>query len=131
MSPDGVGCSFFDMDLGVVSPGYLMFGLIVLLAFRDTALEVPLVQAVFRRFSGPREGELRGMDMDEMVLGGDCGPSRRSYQEPQYSLPISTIFFCPLEQQGTPSPDQPNLPPLEYPASTSEPGSTSSPDPDT
>ncbi|XP_062305726.1 potassium channel, subfamily K, member 7 [Osmerus eperlanus] len=117
--------------LKLLTTCYLMFGLIVLLAFRDTALEVPLVQALFRMFSGPREGELRGMDLDEMVLGGDCGPSRRCYEEPQYSLPISTISFCPLEQQGIPSPDQPNPPPLEYPTSTSEPGSTSSPDPDT
>ncbi|KAM4612399.1 potassium channel, subfamily K, member 7 [Polymixia lowei] len=71
---------------------YLLVGLVVIMLFRETALEVPHVQAAMRLLSGPREGELKGTHLDELELGG-----RNSEEEPRYSLHISTISSCPAE----------------------------------
>ncbi|XP_071782138.1 potassium channel, subfamily K, member 7 [Centroberyx gerrardi] len=85
--------------LKLLTTCYLLVGLVVIMTFRDTVLEVPQVQALIRLFSGPRDRELEGVHLDELVLSG-----RKSEEEPRYSLPISTITSSPIEPT-LPSPD--------------------------
>uniref|UniRef100_A0A8C2FFT7 Potassium channel, subfamily K, member 7 n=1 Tax=Cyprinus carpio TaxID=7962 RepID=A0A8C2FFT7_CYPCA len=51
--------------------GYLMLGLIVLLVVMESFWELQQVQAILRFFAGPRQGELKGVGLDELVLSGD------------------------------------------------------------
>ncbi|KAM3842960.1 potassium channel, subfamily K, member 7 [Diretmus argenteus] len=115
---------------------YLLVGLMLIMTFRETVLEVPQVQAVIRLYSGPRDGELEGFCLDELVLSGH----KYDEEEPQYSLPISIISSSPLEP-APPSPGRPDSPDLEpirtsspktiasTLASTSDPETQSSPNP--
>ncbi|KAM6949598.1 potassium channel, subfamily K, member 7 [Aplochiton taeniatus] len=82
--------------LKLLTTCYLMVGLVVILLFKETALQVPQVQALFRLFSGPREGDLKGLHLEELELDRDS-PDWNLDEEPRYSLPISMISPCPAE----------------------------------
>ncbi|XP_041723648.1 potassium channel subfamily K member 1-like [Coregonus clupeaformis] len=75
---------------------YLMAGIVAILTFQETATEVPQVQAVLQLFCGPQDREVKGTDLDEMVL---------SAEDSGTPLDVSP---CPLEQPAPLSPDQPN-----------------------
>ncbi|XP_051984483.1 potassium channel subfamily K member 1-like [Xyrauchen texanus] len=79
---------------------YLMLGLVVLLVVLESFWELQQVQAVLRFFTGPREGELLGAGLDELVLSGDLADPE---EEPQYTLPISTISPAFSNSPATPT----------------------------
>ncbi|KAJ8008103.1 hypothetical protein DPEC_G00101290 [Dallia pectoralis] len=86
---------------------YLILGIVMLLTFQGTALEVPQVQAVLRMFCGPRDREVKGDHLDEMVLSvEDCGPTLDPEEKLQCTEPISYIFPHLLEQPGLQYPNQ-------------------------
>ncbi|KAL7876153.1 hypothetical protein AOLI_G00111160 [Acnodon oligacanthus] len=69
---------------------YLVLGLVVLLVVVESFWQLQQVQALVRLFAGARVSELMGVDLDELVVGGHSG-AQVSSEEPQYTLPISTI----------------------------------------
>ncbi|XP_051580665.1 potassium channel subfamily K member 1-like [Myxocyprinus asiaticus] len=79
---------------------YLMLGLVVLLVVLESFWELQQVQAVLRFFAGPREGELMVVGLDELVLSGDLADPE---EEPQYTLPISTISPAFSNSPATPT----------------------------
>ncbi|XP_058638935.1 potassium channel, subfamily K, member 7 isoform X3 [Onychostoma macrolepis] len=83
---------------------YLMVGLIVLLVVMESCWELPQVQAILRFFAGPWQGELRGVGLDELVLGGDMTGAE---EEPHYTLPISTISPAFTDSPATPTTELP------------------------
>uniref|UniRef100_UPI0001CF1345 potassium channel, subfamily K, member 7 n=1 Tax=Danio rerio TaxID=7955 RepID=UPI0001CF1345 len=86
--------------LEFVTSCYLLLGLIVLLVVLESFWELQQFQAVLRFFSGPRLSELNGLSLDELVLTGDMtGPE----EEPQYTLPISTISPAFSDSPATPT----------------------------
>ncbi|XP_059358201.1 potassium channel subfamily K member 1-like [Carassius carassius] len=92
---------------------YLMLGLIVLLVVVESLWELQQVQAIQRFFTGPRQGELKGVGLDELVLSGDMAGAE---EEPHYTLPISTISPALLDSPATPTIELPpifGLPPKE------------------
>ncbi|KAL0189441.1 hypothetical protein M9458_016540, partial [Cirrhinus mrigala] len=50
---------------------YLILGLIVLVVVMESFWELQQVQAILRFFAGPRQSELKGVGLDELVLSGD------------------------------------------------------------
>uniref|UniRef100_A0A7N8X4D7 Potassium channel subfamily K member 1-like n=1 Tax=Mastacembelus armatus TaxID=205130 RepID=A0A7N8X4D7_9TELE len=71
---------------------YLLVGLIVIITFRDTVLQVPQVRAVIRLLSGPQYTELESIHLNELSLNED-----HCEKEPQYSQSICTISSVPFE----------------------------------
>ncbi|KAG5260686.1 hypothetical protein AALO_G00295290 [Alosa alosa] len=88
---------------------YLVVGLVVLLVVLETFWVLPQVQALIRLFSQPSNTtELKGVDLDEMVLGWDHTYPNSPEEGPEYALPISTISPCPPEVPLPLSPPQPS-----------------------
>ncbi|XP_050971541.1 potassium channel, subfamily K, member 7 isoform X2 [Labeo rohita] len=85
---------------------YLMLGLTVLLVVMESFWELQQVQGILRFFAGPRQGELKGVGLDELVLSGDMAGAE---EEPHYSLPISTISPAFSDSPATPTIE---LPPI-------------------
>ncbi|XP_036403555.1 potassium channel, subfamily K, member 7 [Megalops cyprinoides] len=94
---------------------YLLLGLVFLLVVLETFWELPQARALVRFFSGCREGQIKGLALDELILTADTPLTLKERappkEEPQYSLPISTI-----------SPSNPNEPQPSTTQSTSLPG---------
>ncbi|KAK5848689.1 hypothetical protein PBY51_006282 [Eleginops maclovinus] len=71
---------------------YLLAGLVVIITFKDTVLQVPRVCAVIRLFSGPQYAELEGVHLSELTLSEEI-----CEEEPHYSQSICTVSSTPLE----------------------------------
>lgn len=79
-----------------VSIGYLLVGLVVIITFKDTVLQVPQVRAVLRLLSGPRYKELEGLHLSELPHSEEqC----EEEEEQKYSQSICTISSTPLERR--------------------------------
>ncbi|XP_074518431.1 potassium channel, subfamily K, member 7 [Halichoeres trimaculatus] len=85
--------------LELLTTGYLVLGLVVLLTLKDSLLQVPQVCAVLRLLSGPQYAELEGFNLNELTHS-DCE------EENQYSQSICTISSAPLHLQGPSAEDQ-------------------------
>uniref|UniRef100_A0A671N189 Potassium channel, subfamily K, member 7 n=1 Tax=Sinocyclocheilus anshuiensis TaxID=1608454 RepID=A0A671N189_9TELE len=96
---------------------YLMVGLIVLLVVMESCWELQQVQAIMRFFAGPRQGELKGVGLDELVLSGDMTGAE---EEPHYTLPISTISPAFTDSPATPTIELPPVFDLTPIAATKE-----------
>lgn len=70
-------------------------GLVVIITFKDTVLQVPQVCAAMRLFSGPQYAELEGFHLNEMTLSEDT-----CEEEPEYFQSVCTISST---QTGPPS----------------------------
>ncbi|XP_041636120.1 potassium channel, subfamily K, member 7 [Cheilinus undulatus] len=77
--------------LELLTTCYLVVGLVVLITFKDTVLQVPQVCSVLRLLSGPQYAELEGLNLNELTLS-ECE------DEPQYSQSICTISSTPLHR---------------------------------
>ncbi|XP_034533018.1 potassium channel subfamily K member 1 [Notolabrus celidotus] len=75
--------------LELLTTCYLVLGLVVLITFKDTVLQVPQVCVVLRLLSGPQYAELEGFHLNELTLS-DCE------EEPQYSQSVCTVSSTPL-----------------------------------
>ncbi|CAK6968620.1 potassium channel%2C subfamily K, member 7 [Scomber scombrus] len=92
--------------LNLLTTCYLLVGLVLLLTFKETILQVPRVRAVIRLFSGVQYAELEGVNLNELTLSEDT-----CEEEPQYFSSICTISSAPLQlmspcsdlQRSTPS----------------------------
>lgn len=73
------------------STGYLLVGLVVIITFKETVLQVPRVSAVMRLFSGPQYAELEGVHLSELTLTEES-----CEEEPQYSQSICTVSSTQL-----------------------------------
>uniref|UniRef100_UPI0037E78CE0 potassium channel, subfamily K, member 7 n=1 Tax=Semicossyphus pulcher TaxID=241346 RepID=UPI0037E78CE0 len=82
--------------LELLTTCYLVVGLVVLITFKDTVLQVPQVCAALRLLSGPQYAELEGFHLNELTVS-DCE------EEPQYSQSICTISSTPLQLLSPPS----------------------------
>ncbi|XP_054457045.1 potassium channel, subfamily K, member 7 [Anoplopoma fimbria] len=81
--------------LQLLTTCYLLVGLVVIITFKDTVLQVPRVCAVMRLFSGPRYAELEGVHLSELTLSEE-----HCEEEAQYSQSICTVSSTPLELTG-------------------------------
>ncbi|XP_044196919.1 potassium channel, subfamily K, member 7 [Thunnus albacares] len=92
--------------LNLLTTCYLLVGLVVLITFKETLLQVPQVRAVIRLFAGVQYAELEGVNLNELTLSEE-----NCEEEPQYFSSICTISSTPLElmtpcsdpQRSTPS----------------------------
>lgn len=75
-----------DIHFRTLSTGYLLVGLVVIITFKETVLQVPQVCEVMRLFSGLQYAELEGVRLNEVTLSED-----NCEDEPQYSQSICTI----------------------------------------
>ncbi|XP_020504957.1 potassium channel, subfamily K, member 7 [Labrus bergylta] len=75
--------------LELLTTCYLVGGLVVLITFKDTVLQVPQVCVLLRLLAGPQYAELQGFYLNEMTVS-ECE------EEPQYSQSICTISSPPL-----------------------------------
>ncbi|XP_033507625.2 potassium channel, subfamily K, member 7 [Epinephelus lanceolatus] len=78
--------------LQLLTTCYLLVGLVVIITFKDTVLQVPQVCAVMRLFSGPHYTELKGVRLNELTLSEE-----NCEEEPQYSQSVCTVSSTPLE----------------------------------
>ncbi|XP_053199889.1 potassium channel, subfamily K, member 7 [Scomber japonicus] len=78
--------------LNLLTTCYLLVGLVLLLTFKETILQVPQVRAVIRLFSGAQYAELEGINLNEMTLSEDT-----CEEEPQYFSSICTVSSAPLQ----------------------------------
>lgn len=74
----------------LVSTGYLLVGLVVIITFKDTVLQAPQVCAVLKLFSSPRYSD--GLHLNELSQKED-----HCEEEQSYSQSICTISSTPLE----------------------------------
>ncbi|XP_068569763.1 potassium channel, subfamily K, member 7 [Cebidichthys violaceus] len=81
--------------LQLLTTCYLLVGLVVIITFKDTVLQVPRVCAVIRLFSGPQYAELEGVHLSELTLSEES-----CEEEPRYSQSICTVFSTPLQLTG-------------------------------
>ncbi|XP_070711357.1 potassium channel, subfamily K, member 7 [Pempheris klunzingeri] len=65
---------------------YLLVGLVLMVTFKDTLLQVPQVCVVTRLLTGPQYTELEGFRLSELTLSED-----KCEEDPQYSQFICTI----------------------------------------
>uniref|UniRef100_A0A3Q3KA32 Potassium channel domain-containing protein n=1 Tax=Monopterus albus TaxID=43700 RepID=A0A3Q3KA32_MONAL len=78
--------------LELLTTCYLLVGLVVIITFKDTVLQVPQVRAAMRLLSGPLNVELEGICLNELTQ------NEEHYEEgPQYSQSICTISSAPFE----------------------------------
>lgn len=84
-------------NLSPSSTGYLLVGLVVIITFKDTVLQVPRVCAVMRLLSGPHYAELEGVHLSELTQNEE-----HCEEEPQYSQSICTVSSSPLELMSPP-----------------------------
>ncbi|KAL6118883.1 uncharacterized protein ACO6RY_03583 [Pungitius sinensis] len=82
--------------LQLLTTCYLLVGLVVIITFKETVLQVPRVSAVMRLFCGPQYAELEGLHLSELTLTEES-----CEEEPQYSQSICTVSSTPLEPMGT------------------------------
>ncbi|XP_068444437.1 potassium channel, subfamily K, member 7 [Clinocottus analis] len=78
--------------LQLLTTCYLLVGLVGIITFKDTVLQVPRVCAVLRLFSGPQYAELEGVHLNELTLSEE-----HCQEEPQYSQCICTVYSTPRE----------------------------------
>uniref|UniRef100_G3N6U7 Potassium channel, subfamily K, member 7 n=1 Tax=Gasterosteus aculeatus TaxID=69293 RepID=G3N6U7_GASAC len=77
--------------LHLLTTCYLLVGLVVIITFKETVLQVPRVSAVMRLFSGPQYAELEGVHLSELTLTEES-----CEEEPQYSQSICTVSSTQL-----------------------------------
>ncbi|XP_035483855.2 potassium channel, subfamily K, member 7 [Scophthalmus maximus] len=78
--------------LKLLTTCYLLVGLVLILTFRDTVLQVPQVSVAMRLFSGSDRAQLDGVHLSELTLSEDnCA------EEPQYSQSVCTISSAPFQ----------------------------------
>ncbi|XP_047424084.1 potassium channel, subfamily K, member 7 [Mugil cephalus] len=78
--------------LKLLTTCYLVVGLVAIVVFKDTLLQVPQVLAAMRLFSGPHYTDLEGFHLGEMTLSNDGCEG-----QPEYSQSVCTISSTPLE----------------------------------
>ncbi|KAG5853270.1 hypothetical protein ANANG_G00071330 [Anguilla anguilla] len=91
---------------------YLLLGLMVLLVVLETFWRLPQTQALVRFFSGPWEGPLDGLALDELTLSGDFLPRRIGRRTPpQKWIPVRLphLYHLPTVP-GSPAPSSHPLP---------------------
>ncbi|XP_028285351.1 potassium channel, subfamily K, member 7 [Parambassis ranga] len=84
-------------NLELLATCYLLVGLVLIITFKDTVLQVPQVRKVIRLLSGPHYAELDGVHLSELS-------EETCEEELQYSQSICTISSTPLDLQ-TVTPD--------------------------
>ncbi|KAF0045638.1 hypothetical protein F2P81_002167 [Scophthalmus maximus] len=84
--------SLYFVIVTLTTMGYLLVGLVLILTFRDTVLQVPQVSVAMRLFSGSDRAQLDGVHLSELTLSEDnCA------EEPQYSQSVCTISSAPFQ----------------------------------
>ncbi|KAM9425762.1 potassium channel, subfamily K, member 7 [Pholidichthys leucotaenia] len=81
--------------LELLTTCYLLVGLVVIITYKDTVLQVPRVCAVIRLLSGPQCAELEGFHLDELTEDEE-----NQEEEPRYSQSVCTVSSTPLEQMN-------------------------------
>ncbi|XP_042367875.1 potassium channel, subfamily K, member 7 [Plectropomus leopardus] len=85
--------------LQLLTTGYLLVGLVVIMTLKDTVLQVPRVCAVIRLLSGPHYAELEGVHLNKLTVSEE-----HCEEEPQYSQFVCTVSSTPLELMRPRSP---------------------------
>uniref|UniRef100_A0A4W4GUN5 Potassium channel domain-containing protein n=1 Tax=Electrophorus electricus TaxID=8005 RepID=A0A4W4GUN5_ELEEL len=89
--PGRVQSQSMRLGLEFATSCYLVLGLVALLVVLESFWELQQVQALLRVFAGPHVREIKGLCLDEMVLGGDPWAGVSPVDRLQYMCPISTI----------------------------------------
>ncbi|KAM9827333.1 potassium channel, subfamily K, member 7 [Neosynchiropus ocellatus] len=83
-SPGGDYGAAGENGVKLLSAGYLLVGLVVLLTLKETALQVPQVRALVRLLCGSQQVELKGFNLNELT-------SEEQEEDRQYTSSICTI----------------------------------------
>ncbi|KAM8881579.1 potassium channel, subfamily K, member 7 [Synchiropus picturatus] len=83
-SPGGDYGAAGQNGVKLLSAGYLLVGLVVLLTLKETALQVPQVRALLRFLCGSHHVELKGFNLNELT-------SEEQEEDRQYTSSICTV----------------------------------------